>query len=414
MTRQNKNLSASFFLAALLCGSVIFSGFANAADTGDLTDQLNAINAKIKAYKQIIDLKQRQGSTLANQIQSLEAQANKLQLEIDLNQQKLGDLEGNITLLSARITEKEAVSNSQKQMLSELMRLYYSDYSNTATTLIFSSAETLSFLNQENWTTQLSGKVSELLDSIKTLRESLINERTILETKKSEADTLRVQLFARNDYLESAKESKAYLLTKTQAEVNKYDNLVDDLQKQRDEIENEIEDLESGKIGTLDLKDMPSFKHGTLSYPLKKFILSQGYGKTKYAVRSGSYGKANFHNGLDFAAASGTPIYAALGGKVIGVGNNGHYAYGRWVAIDHGNGIVTLYGHMSVQSVRRGQNVKEGEKIGTVGSTGNSTGPHVHFTVFSEKSFEVVPSKYVSSVKDIPIGATVNPSVYLP
>ncbi|MDO8566298.1 MAG: peptidoglycan DD-metalloendopeptidase family protein [Candidatus Moranbacteria bacterium] len=414
MTRQNKNIYASFFLTALFFGSVLFSVSANAADTGDLTSQLDAINAKIKAYKQIIDLKQRQGSTLANQIQSLEAQANKLQLEIDLNQQKLGDLEGNITLLSSRITEKEAVSNSQKQMLSELMRLYYSDYSNTSTTLIFSSAETLSFLNQENWTTQLSGKVSELLDSIKTLRESLVNERAVLETKKNEATTLNEQLNARNDYLESAKESKAYLLTKTQAEVNKYDNLVDDLQKQRDEIENEIEDLESGKIGTLDLKDMPAFKHGTLSYPLKKFTLSQGYGKTTYARKSGSYGKANFHNGLDFAAPSGTPIYAALGGKVVGVGNNGRYAYGRWVAIDHGDGIVTLYGHMSVQSVRRGQSVKEGEKIGAVGSTGNSTGPHVHFTVFSEKTFEVVPSKYVSSVKDIPIGATVNPSVYLP
>lgn len=413
MTRQNKNLYASLFLAALLCSGVLFSAFANAADTGNLTDQLDAINAKIRAYNQIIDLKQRSASTLAGQIQSLEAQAGKLQLEIDLNQQKLDDLEGNITSLSSRIVEKETVVNSQKQMLSELMRLYYSDYSDTSATLIFSSNETLSFLNQENWTTQVSGKIGELLDSVKALRESLVSERVILETKKKETDTLHAQLNTQNDYLESAKENKAGLLTKTQAETAKYNNLVDDLQKQRDDIENEIQDLESGKLSTLDLKDMPSFKHGLLAYPLNTHTLSQGYGKTSFARSSGMY-KSGFHNGLDFGTPTGTNVMAAADGKVVAIGNNGRYAYGRYIAIDHGNGIVTMYGHLSAYKVSRGETVKEGDVIAKSGSTGNSTGPHLHFTVFSTKSFDIVASKIVSSLKDIPVGATVNPSVYLP
>ncbi len=85
---------------------------------------------------------------------------------------------------------------------------------------------------------------------------------------------------------------------------------------------------------------------------------------------------------------------------------------GDIVAIDHGNGIVTLYGHMSSQSVKKGQSIDTGDKIGLVGQTGYATGPHVHFSVFSAKSFEIVNSKVVSGLT-IPVGATVNPLNYL-
>src|SRR3989344_5034062 len=351
MTQKNKNLYTSLFLAALFCSGVFFVAWANAEEpsvTEMTAAQKKALDARIKALLQIIALKNRQGATLNDQIQSLQAQANKLQLEIDFNQQKLEDLGESIIQLSSRIAEKETLMNSQRQILSELMRLYYSDYSDTATTLVFSSQETLSFFNQENWTTEVSNKISELLDSIKTLRESLVNERTTLEEKKKEADTLQTQLSARNEYLESTKDNKAYLLAKTQAEVDKYDNLVDDLQRQRDEIESEIEELEAGKLDGLNLKDMPSFQKSLLAYPLKKFTVSQGYGKTKFSKSAYKSGK---HNGIDFSAPSGTEIYASLGGKVVGVGNNGRYAYGKWVSIDHGSGIITLYGHVTSLSV---------------------------------------------------------------
>lgn len=373
-------------------------------------DQIDEINAKIKAYKQIIDLKTKQGATLADQIASLEAQAGKLELEIKVNKEKITSLEEDIVALTARITEKETLINSQREILSELMRSYYSDYAGGAGTLVFSSDETLQYLNKESWTNEVSDKVSELLNSLKILRESLTEERKTLEAKKNEADTIHAQLAERDEYLESAKDTKATLLAKTQAEATKYDNLVDDLQRQREDIESEIENLEAGKLGELNLKDMPSFKKGLLSYPVKKVVITQSYGRTKFSKRA--Y-KSGMHNGIDFGAPTGTPIYAPLDGKIIGVGNAGKYAYGKWIAIDHGNGIVTLYGHLSSQSVSKGEKVKTGEKIGAMGSTGFSTGPHLHFSVFSAKTFELVKSKTVSNVW-IPIGATVNPKNYLP
>lgn len=414
--RQNKYLKRNLFFAVLLGGGLFFSVLAHAEDPSitsmskkQLMNQYDMLTAQIKAARQILALKQQQGSTLANQIQSLEAQVNKLELEIDLNEKKLSDLQGQRDALSTRIAEKESLINRQKLMLSELMRAYYSDYAaGNIIPIIFSSEEARVYFRQEDSESEVSDKVRELLDSVKTLRESLVSERDMLDEKKKEIDALHAQLSERNEYLESTKENKAYLLAKTQTEVNKYDSLVDTLQKQREEIENEIEELEAGKIDQI--SGMPAFKKGLLAYPLKKITISQGYGKTSFSKRAYASGK---HNGIDFAAPTGTPVYAPLDGKVVGVGNNGKYAYGKWVAIDHGNGIITLYGHLSSQSVSKSEKVDAGEKIGAIGSTGYSTGSHLHFSVFSSKSFELVQSKYVKGLW-IPIGATVNPNVYLP
>ena len=91
-------------------------------------------------------------------------------------------------------------------------------------------------------------------------------------------------------------------------------------------------------------------------------------------------GVKQFHPGLDMACPTGTPIYAAQGGKVLQAGFS--RIYGNYVIIDHGNGFQTLYGHMSKKISSTGEWVQQGQKIGLVGSTGYSTGPHLHWTVY--------------------------------
>jgi murein DD-endopeptidase MepM/ murein hydrolase activator NlpD len=86
------------------------------------------------------------------------------------------------------------------------------------------------------------------------------------------------------------------------------------------------------------------------------------------------------HTGLDFPAEVGTPILAAAGGVVIV--QEYHGAYGNMVEVDHGNGLVTRYAHASATFVKKGDIVKRGQKIAAVGSTGRSTGPHLHFEVW--------------------------------
>ncbi len=425
---RNKNLYRYSFIFAVSVGLVLSSGFWVRAATSitelsdaekkaieDKQDKLDEIKAKIKAYNQIIDLKQRQGSTLATQIQSLEAQANKLELEINDNQARIENLTGEIGSLEKRIADKEMLILSQKRLLSELMRSASGQSSIGIARLIMESNDESGWtMKDDERVAQTSGRLGELLEEIRMTKQELENEQTVLEHKKAEADSVQEQLSKQNDYLESTKDTKASLLSKTQSEVKKYNTIVDQLEEERDAIENEIESLESTKIGELNLKDMPAFKHGLLGYPVKKVTFSQGYGKTAFAKTSKFYGSSGFHNGLDFAMPTGTSVLAAADGKVVATGNNGRYAYGRWMAIDHGNGIVTMYGHLSSVVKSKGSTVKKGDTIAKSGNTGNSTGPHLHFTVFSAKSFEIVPSKSVKSVKDIPVGATVNPKNYLP
>ncbi|MDQ5976795.1 MAG: Peptidase protein [Patescibacteria group bacterium] len=378
-------------------------------------DRLDEIRDKIKAYNKIIDLKQRQGSALQTQIESLEARANKLELEVGQNQDRINQLKNDIGSLQARIDEKERIILSQRRLLIEMLR----DASGVTETglvrLVLELPSEAGFsLKNEEWTTQTNGRLSALLAEIRAAKQNIENEQALVLHKKSEADTLQEQLDKQTEYLESTKGSKASMLSKTQTEVKKYNSIVDQLEEERDAIENEIESLESTKIGELNLKDMPAFKKGLLEYPVSKIVFSQAYGKTAFAKKSKFYGKSGFHNGLDFAMPVGTKVLAAADGKVIATGNNGRYAYGRWMAVDHGNGIVTMYGHLSSISKSKGSSVKKGDTIAKSGNTGNSTGPHLHFTVFSAKSFEIVPSKSVASVRDIPVGATVNPKNYLP
>ncbi len=378
-------------------------------------DRLDEIRDKIKAYNKIIDLKQRQGSALQTQIESLEARANKLELEVGQNQDRINQLKNDIGSLQARIDEKERIILSQRRLLIEMMR----DASGMTETglirlVLEPSTEAGFSLRNEEWTVQTNDRLSALLAEIRAAKQSIENERSLVLRKKSEADTLQEQLDKQTEYLESTKGSKASMLSKTQTEVKKYNSIVDQLEEERDAIENEIESLESTKVGELNLKDMPAFKKGLLEYPVSKIVFSQAYGKTAFAKTSKFYGKSGFHNGLDFAMPIGTKVLAAADGKVIATGNNGRYAYGRWMAVDHGNGIVTMYGHLSSVTKSKGSSVKAGDTIAKSGNTGNSTGPHLHFTVFSAKSFEIVPSKSVASVKDIPVGATVNPKNYLP
>lgn len=101
----------------------------------------------------------------------------------------------------------------------------------------------------------------------------------------------------------------------------------------------------------------------------------------QYSARFGQPGgwSSGHHTGLDFAAPSGTPVFSALAGTVVEAGWGG--AYANIVIVKHSNGIKTLYAHLSSSTVTVGDKVLRGQRIGTVGTTGNSTGPHLHFEV---------------------------------
>ena len=132
---------------------------------------------------------------------------------------------------------------------------------------------------------------------------------------------------------------------------------------------------------------------GVLIWPTSGTI-TQPYGPTSLTLEPAYGGYDHFHLGIDIANAQGTPIAAAAAGTVIYAGWT-DAGYGNMVEIDHGNGLVTLYGHMmTTPSVTVGQKVFQGQLIGYMGTTGNSTGPHCHFAVQKNGSWEN-PANYL-------------------
>jgi murein DD-endopeptidase MepM/ murein hydrolase activator NlpD len=114
-------------------------------------------------------------------------------------------------------------------------------------------------------------------------------------------------------------------------------------------------------------------------------------------------GRSALHTGLDFQADPGTPILAAAGGVVVA--QEVHPAYGNMVEIDHGNDLITRYAHASKVWVRIGDLVKRGQKIADVGTTGRSTGPHLHFEVMVQ-GVPQDPQKFLAAGRDLPAVAT--------
>jgi murein DD-endopeptidase MepM/ murein hydrolase activator NlpD len=124
--------------------------------------------------------------------------------------------------------------------------------------------------------------------------------------------------------------------------------------------------------------------------------LSEGFVGSGYGMRNDPFtGQMSMHSGIDFAAPVGTPIFAAAGGVVVTAERNP--AYGNMVEIDHGKGLSTMYAHTSRILVKNGDFVRKGQKIAEVGTTGRSTGPHLHFEVHVNGSPQN-PSKYLATL----------------
>lgn len=364
-------------------------------------DALKKKIEKAEDYRKLIEQKEKQGEKISDQIEYINQQQNENQQNLVKIGTQIKTLAEKIEDLEKDIEQKEKDIKHQRVILSGLMQSYYDyDRQGILEVVLLNDAFTTS-MSQSDYVEQSEMKVSEILDEIKETQQKLIENKKELEGDYEQSAKLKDRLQYEKNSLQLTENQKQSLLTQTQAEKEKYEKLLAS-------IEDEIYDLESGKF--VDYSNVPAAKGGYFNYPLSTVRITQGYGMTSFA-KAGAYG-GKPHNGVDFGISSGNNVFAVKEGKVVKIGNNGRYAYGKWIAIDHGDGLITLYGHLTSQLVSSGDKVKAGEKIGRSGNTGFSTGPHLHFSVFTSKSFETVESKYVKNLM-IPIGASINPMRYL-
>lgn len=412
-------LASTIIIVSLLLSPVkIYAGVAD-----DLQSQIDQKQAQIQDLeKQIADYQtqvknnQSQGATLKLQIAKMETQINSLEAQIKLTQTEISQTNLKIEGLSSDIQTQSIELEKQKDNLGQILRTIDEYDQENPFLLVMKNNNFSDFLSQVQYVDNLQQSVQTKLVDIKNIKSNLETQKTSYEDQKNQLVTLNTQLQGKTLALNDQENQKNDLLTTTKNQETKYQTMVSDLQKQRDQIENDIYQIEEKLRLEINPNSLPGTHHGLFTWPVVSQTITQTYGciissfaRKSYPACTENGQNGGFHNGVDIDADTGDPVYAVLSGTISGVGNLGKYAYGKWITINLNNGLTVLYGHLAAQSVSVGQSVKTGDVIGYADSTGYSTGAHLHFTVYATNTFSIEQRSY----GPLPVGGPVDPMNYL-
>lgn len=404
--------------AAVFLAVFFFAGFGSADYIGDLKKQIEErqseiknLEEQIKGTRQNIDGARKKEKTFQNQINLLESEISGISLNIRMNELRIAETSLKINALEFEIINRRNEIDGQKNYLAGILRTIHEADDETFLEVILKNDDFSDFFNQAQYVENLEKEISLKLEKIKSLKDELESEKKDADAKRKYLTDLKNELSGQKGAIVDQQDEKEYLLKKTKSQEKSYQKMLSELEERQKEIQDEIFGLEDKLRFAIDKASIPTPRSGVLEWPAEG-VLSQGYGATS---QTGFINDAyKFHNGVDIAASYGTPIYAAQDGVIAALGNSDKYcykgAYGKWITLRHNNGLTTLYAHLSSQSVSAGQPVKKGDLLGYIGSSGFSTGPHLHFTVYATNTFLVKESK---SCGLLPFGGSVDPMDYL-
>lgn len=368
--------------------------------------EIKGLEQRAAEYREELQNAQSQKNTLQNQLSLIETRIKKLKNDIYITNAKIDNSTLKIEELSLDIGEKENEILKKKDSIAEMIRVLYEYDQESLIEIILAKTSFSELLNQVRYLESLQKNVHKDLVALQELKRGLQNQKGQIEYQRNELYNLNNQLYSQKQIVDNEKEEKNYFLIKTKGQEKQYQSLLDEVLKQQQEIQQEIYDLEDKLRMTIDPNTLPEARPGVLNWPLDG-ILTQGYGTTPYSKRLYSSG---FHNGIDIASSYGEPIRAARDGIILAIGSCGKYAYGKWIAIKHDNGLTTLYAHLSnYGSYGVGDSVSKGTIIAYEGSSGYSTGAHLHFGVYVTETFRV-ESRWFGQ---LPLGAHLDPMKYL-
>lgn len=384
----------------------------------NLRAQIDALTKQANQYKGVISQKQKEANTLKRQIDILNNQILQLQTRIAITTKQITSTNLEIQDLEGQIFDTQEEITKQKLAVGELLSFLHERDQLSLFAVLLGSSTLSGFTNEAQQTQNLNAKLINLLAELKDQKQKLDENKVQLDQKKSELETLNQKQSSQQVSLGGTKSNKSSLLAQTKGQEARYQNLLNAVEKKQAQFFAELKNLESQALKSgafivhVTADSVPPKGANIFKWPESDdFYLTQGYGMTAYAKR-GAYGGAP-HNGVDISAGYGEPINPAADGIVLASGyNNG---WGNWIAVRHtalGN-LVSLYAHMrSPASLSNGASVAANSIIGYEGSSGNSTGSHLHlsvyrdfFTYISDKSGQLYFNYFEG---------TLNPLDYLP
>jgi len=388
------------------------------------TSDLAKLDAEIAKYQAALTTTKSQSSSLKNEIAKIDITRQKLKTDIAATMKKLAIAELTIDKLGIGIKSKEENIQSDREMIAETLRQLNQQEKQGLTETILGSDKISDFLDSAGRYISLSGKIDEKISNLTNNKKQLENDKKQTEAQKKLLDDFQNQLSDQKKVADSVRIEKDTLLTATKNKESNYQKLLNEQKKKKQQVEEELNKAEAALKIVLDPSLLPKAGTAALSWPLGKIIITQRFGNTDFSNSHQAVYNGQGHNGIDFGASTGSTVKAAADGKVLGTGNTDTTcqgaSFGKWVFIQHDNGLSTLYGHLSLIKVSEGQVVNRGDSIAYSGNTGYSTGPHLHFTVYASQGVKVgsLKSKVAGcGTYTLPIASLnsyLNPLTYLP
>ena len=398
--------AASLFLAAacLLLSVSVYPATA-ATSMSSLQNKLDKLSQSIVQHKkELSNAKKKEQaakaleSELKEKVTVVQSQISVLKGQIAEVQNSIGLKEQEIAAKEQQITEKEAEIADQwgdfKQHMAAMQELR-----DGGSVAMLSAVNDLYELLTFNEVMQdISIKDTEILDNMKNAKEALESDKLTLESQRSELQSKKADLDAQNSQMRAKQNELNSSVAAAQMSAAEAQQAQKDAQAaiESDEMNYEAVKKQIQKMIAAAAASKPTLSFTGFICPLKSYSrISSEYGWRKNPVT----GVNKLHAGTDFAAPGGTPIYAAASGyvQVAGWSSGGNYVIIYHGKMSDGNQYSTLYGHMRSVATSAGKYVQQGEIIGYVGSTGNSTGNHLHLEVWKggSKANAVNPRGYI-------------------
>ena len=308
--------------------------------------------------------------------QLLTEQLNAINAEIDNINAQISYYDGEIAQKEEERKEAEAREAEQYELFCQRVRMMEEQGTVSYWSILFNAEDFSDLLDRIADVDAVMAYDNEVMDQLIATREELERLQADLESARAEEQAAKEQQEAKKAEQQAKVAEAQALVDQINADVAEVNRQLDEESAAASEIQAEIAKKQKQLEEERKQNNIVISSETGYLWPLPGYYrLSSQFGYRIHPIT----GVAHSHTGIDIPASGGTPILAAKSGQVVTSAY--HYSYGNYVVIDHGNGNSTLYAHMSSRAVSEGQMVTQGQVIGYVGTTGSSTGNHLHFEV---------------------------------
>lgn len=389
----------------------------------DGNNEIKKLEQEIARYQLELANTAKQTNSLQTEVNRLETTRKKLEADIRLTNTKIENSKLKIDQLTKDIASSNSSIETNQENIREVLRKINQNTSSNTLLIPFEYNSLSEYFNYLSQLEKLSKELDQRVNDLKNIKQNQESNKKQQEIEKTNLESLIKKLADQKIIAEDNQKEKNNLLAQTKNQEANYKKILEDRQKRKNQIEEEIRLAQESLKVNIDPGKIPSSGKGILKWPVDSVRITQYFGFTQFATANSQIYNGRGHNGIDLGAAVGTPIKAARQGVVIGTGDTDltckGASYGKWVLIEHDNGLSTVYAHLSLIKVKEGQKVATGEVVAYSGNTGYTTGPHLHFSVFSSQGIKVstlqskVPGCGVYRLPLAPNNSVLNPLSYL-